>query len=667
MIPRRKTFLLAILLTAALVRSWAALRLPLAEGERLMALADATALRDGGLPALAERAAGQGGSLPVGLLYGLEGLALGEGTAWPVAVYAGRLLSAALGVAAVLLLALLDPLAGGLLALHTLAVAATGRLSGDALALLTALLAVLALQRAKHSRDWKFWLSAPALGATAAHTPAALPLLPALLTLARREKKATRSDLVFYSVLALLACILLRPALWRAAWPPYPRIAAPQLWTQTLLLLGRSLPAQRHPDAFLYPAPDALILLLALPGLYREWHGRRWVVIWAVSGLLFLPVWPGGGQQNILLLLPPLCLAASATVRFLLARLREHETYWHWLRQMVPAPPLAFWLLAGALLTAFVVGYTAFTLELTLGRLGWSHLTAENSPLPDNTVYALAPADAGRMMLATGGGVALWSPPPAADRPARWQVWTQDNAPLPAERVRAVLRDGEGAWWFGTDAGPVRYDGARWRAFRAADLGLKGERVHALALGEDGRVWVGTEGGVAFWDGAAWTPLPGAEGVYALAVEGNRVWIGTGKGLSRLDTTTGLEAHFAGFAAGVSALLVEGEGRVWAGTMGDGLGLWDGQGWRFYRPGGDGLPHGFVTALAAAGPGAIWVGTAHPTEVGGTLSRFDGQRWEHLTPTNSGFSAAEPLAITWDGVGSWWIGTRTAGVDILRR
>jgi ligand-binding sensor domain-containing protein len=381
-------------------------------------------------------------------------------------------------------------------------------------------------------------------------------------------------------------------------------------------------------------------------------------------------------------LTPALCLSASAAIRWGYDLLHEDEDYLAWFRQMVPSPPLAFWIAIGALAVALAVGYTAWTLELTLGRLGWSHYTTDNTLLPSNTVYDLlgpAGSDDTGMVLATERGAAIWSPPQVTDLPDEWRLFTAENSGLPGDRVLVVARDPGGGLWFGTDAGVGRYDRGAWQTYQPGDMGLMPGQVYALAAGADGRVWVGTESGVAVREagGEAWTAFTasnsglGDNWVWALAVEprpgGDRLWAGTQAGLSRLDTATGVWTTIdEDFGAGVRALFLDAAGGLWAGTQGAGLARWDGIEWMFYRTANSDIPFNTVNAIAEVAAGVLWIGTARPAEVGGGLAEFDGDTWQTLTTRNSGFSGAEPLAFAEDARGRWWIGTRTAGVDVYQ-
>jgi hypothetical protein len=722
---RRWAVLASIVLLALLLRGWAVMRLPTDFDEPTYleaAFHYADALRAGDWNAVIDYQENREHPALVKLLYGLVVLALGEEPGTVVAQLASRALSALLGTLAVLVLAILDPLAGGLLAVHTLAVKYTSQVYLEALPHLASIGAVLAFSRVPSGRDratnsrpvagrpmagLAFWLSALALGVTAAGKLTYLPVILPILYLAIWEKRLRWHDLLLYGAAAVAVFWLLNPTLWHN---PLGRLAdslffhlrysqgarveaAGYPWYQPLYWLSHSGPSVWHPEVFFYFALDGPIFLLALPGLYWEWRERRWVVVWIVTSVVVLLLWPTKWPQYTLVVTPALCLAASSAVRHLYRALRQHEDYWAWARQMIPVPPLSFWVMLAALGLLVVAIYTSTTMELTLGRIGWSHLRTETSLLPSDTVYAIVPQPgdgaAQGMVLGTGRGAAIWSPRETTDLPDRWLVYTPENSGLPHSRVLAIARSGPDLW-FGTEGGLARLSGDEWQSFGADDLGLAAAPVYALAVGSDGRLWVGTGAGAAVYDGQTWTPYTAArsglddDGVLSLAIQtrggerssdstqsdGDLIWFGTRRGVSWLDTETGGWLSFAGDFdpswGGVPALLVDSAGRLWAGTIGGGLGLWDGTAWQFYRTSNADIPFNTVQSLAEVEPGVLWIGVAPPTEVGGVLAEFDGQAWKEYTPRNSGFSGAEPLTIAQDAEGRWWIGTRTAGVDVYQ-
>ncbi len=698
--------LVGIVLLAIIVRGWASLRLSVDFDEPTYletAFDYARALKNGDLAGVIDYDENREHPALVKLVYGFMILGLGLDTDWQAALYIGRLVSALFGVLAVLVLALFDPLAGGLLAVHTMVVKYTSQVYLEALPHLASLVSVLALTRSRGDRDRWFWLSALALGLTAAGKFSYLPIVLVLLYIAIWDKRTRWYNLLLYGVVALAIFWILNPTLWRepvtrladslffhARYSQGPRVEQSGYpWHRPLAWISRSWPSLWHPDAFIYPALDGPVFLLALPGLYWEWKERRWVVVWIAISLFFLLVWPTKWPQYTLVLTPALCMSAATALRHIYDWLRERETYWDWFRQMIPVPPLSFWILSGVVIMAVAGIYTAATLDLTLGRLGWSHMTIESSFLPSNIVYDLLVGSdqdlAEGMVLATERGAAFWLPPETTDLPDRWTILTTENSGLPSDRVLSLARDTSGNIWFGTEAGLAGHEQGQWQTYQAGDMGLIEDRVYALAPGSDGRLWVGTSTGAAIFEAGTWEPLTTANSglvdnwVTTIIVqptpEGDRVWFGTEKGISRLDTSSGEWTSFTeGFDQGVGALLLGDDGSLWAGTLGNGLGRWDGQDWQFYWTGNSEIPNNTVTALAEKEPGVLWVGTAEPMEAGGALAEFsipddpteDEGEWRLYATRNSGFSAAEPLIIVQDREGRWWIGTRTTGVDIYQ-
>ena len=64
-------------------------------------------------------------------------------------------------------------------------------------------------------------------------------------------------------------------------------------------------------------------------------------------------------------------------------------------------------------------------------------------------------------------------------------------------RVRAILQDNAGHFWFGTYGGGVsRYDGDVFRHMRRDD-GLPHDRIYDIIEGRNGDVWIATAGGLA--------------------------------------------------------------------------------------------------------------------------------------------------------------------------
>jgi diguanylate cyclase (GGDEF)-like protein len=186
--------------------------------------------------------------------------------------------------------------------------------------------------------------------------------------------------------------------------------------------------------------------------------------------------------------------------------------------------------------------------------------------------------------------------------------------------------------YVGTVRGLYRVDGAA----RAASLVTLPQRdphawVNALLL-DDGVLWVagysdglwgGTPGSAAPLFGPAESARLNDRGVTSLVRgPGRDLWIGTMNGLDRLDLDSrAIEriepdpASPAGFPARfVSSMLIDRQGRLWAGTYGGGIAVMTGRAAdgrpQFRRLGpADGLPHLNIDKLLLDGQGRVWAGT----------------------------------------------------------
>jgi len=77
--------------------------------------------------------------------------------------------------------------------------------------------------------------------------------------------------------------------------------------------------------------------------------------------------------------------------------------------------------------------------------------------------------------------------------PIHYQLTTEDG--LPSNCVYDVYLDAEGYYWFGTDNGVARYDGARFKNFSIAD-GLTDNEVFVVKGDKSGRIWFLTSNGL---------------------------------------------------------------------------------------------------------------------------------------------------------------------------
>lgn len=266
----------------------------------------------------------------VKLVYGISIYANGSANNYTEALHTGRLVSAIFGVIGTIIIALIDPFAGGLMAIHALVVKYSSQAYLEAIPLAFMTLSVFAfLKTKKEKRDTWFWLSAFALGATTAGKFTYTPVLIVMLAyLAFVDKKISFRWMAVFGVIAIASFFLLNITLWHE---PFNRIvealeyhAAYQRgehvkevgfpWHQPFIWLFVETPGDWHGGIFLYDI-DPYIAAFAFAGIPREWKERRWLVVWLVSGIIFLLLWNTKWPQYVLIIVPSICLMAAESAR----------------------------------------------------------------------------------------------------------------------------------------------------------------------------------------------------------------------------------------------------------------------------------------------------------------------------------------------------------------
>lgn len=244
---------------------------------------------------------------------------------------AGRLTSAIFGALEVLALAILNPLAGFFLAIHTFTIKYTSQIYLEAFPALTSLLCVIAYSKSKRKINIWLVLSAMMLGMTAAskyiYAVCGIAVLIHWVFQNREEGlkgwlRLTFPKLLLWGVLSLVFFFLFDPFLWthpiqhlkesitfnvnysqgsQVASAGYP------FW-QPLVWVFTSVPW--HPGVFAI-AVDGLTAFLAAFGFKRQWEKDSIFVVWFVTALIFLFLWPTHWPQYILILTAPLSLIAA--------------------------------------------------------------------------------------------------------------------------------------------------------------------------------------------------------------------------------------------------------------------------------------------------------------------------------------------------------------------
>lgn len=207
--------------------------------------------------------------------------------------------------------------------------------------------------------------------------------------------------------------------------------------------------------------------------------------------------------------------------------------------------------------------------------------------------------------------------------PANAQRFTTTDG-LPSNVIHAILEDRHGYLWFASDDGLARFDGRRFRIWRR-EQGLPDNRVLALAQDVQGQLWLGTSQGqlvrlsadrqqVESFDARRFPSMGDAPLLAVLPDDEGAVWFGTqGQGLFRLGADRRLRQFLPTVRGdGVPDRVIEhlvrtADGSVWVGTPG-GLARW--REGRFSMPSPALLAKAPVTALLVDGAGRLWVGGA---------------------------------------------------------
>ncbi len=300
-----------------------------------------------------------------------------------------------------------------------------------------------------------------------------------------------------------------------------------------------------------------------------------------------------------------------------------------------------------------------------------------------------------------------------------WVVYNTSNSSLVDNRINAIVIDGEGNKWIGTDGGGNRFNEGSWQEF-TDQLTFNGPvgvsaRVNAIAVGKDESVWFGLAGGGVrvynrFGQKYVWmnftAPDLTSDMVYGLAVDNfNNTWIGTSLGVSRYipSATEPQTGTWRRYMSGNSPIpdepikcvgINQNDNTTWFGTYSHGVVSYDGDiNWDLSSPSDAPLPIISMTFnyhnVAWFGTYADWVyeysvATTEWTRLGdsmqagqlpdnfvnavvvgnnvwfGTnkgLTKYDGSTWTTWNKSNSQLPDDEVKALAFDRKGNLWIGT----------
>ncbi len=205
-------------------------------------------------------------------------------------------------------------------------------------------------------------------------------------------------------------------------------------------------------------------------------------------------------------------------------------------------------------------------------------------------------------------------------------------AELSSSFVRCIYKDSRGFVWLGTGTGLVRYDGTTTHLYEAGAGAntIPDNRINAIIEDLHNNLWIGTAQGLVIYDRS----------------RDNFIDVNTiEKNVNQLSNQY------------VTSLAADGQGRIWIGTYGNGINVYDPSTFTFsYLEDGSALnaipPANYVTSLVHA-DGIVWTSTK------GGLRRFDARSMKILaTPvTDASLASKEITNVKCDDAGNVWIAT----------
>jgi hypothetical protein len=275
---------------------------------------------------------------------------------------------------------------------------------------------------------------------------------------------------------------------------------------------------------------------------------------------------------------------------------------------------------------------------------GWQVYTDSNSDLPNNYLYAGSVCPDGRIAIGHIDGVVLFDGSTFTPIPEIGNFATIDG----------VACDANGTIWAAHFQGVSRFADGQWSTFGSENLAggeSANELVYDVEAAPDGKVWVVTSRSVAVYENDSWTVYQEGQGFdgsrffNALALDANgRPWAAHSSGVDVFENGAWTSVEKTDFSSPQS-LAVDAQGRVWFGTIIDGVHFYNGNTWTIYNRASNTLSSDFVTSIAADGGGRVWFGTTYG------LTVFDGSNWQTFLMSNSGLgdNDVEFVIVTKDG------------------
>ena len=223
--------------------------------------------------------------------------------------------------------------------------------------------------------------------------------------------------------------------------------------------------------------------------------------------------------------------------------------------------------------------------------------------------------------------------------------------------VYSLCTDREGSLWMGLESNGLARLRTKQLTTISSDDGLPNDSTRSVFQDSAGNTWIGTASGFASIKQGRIIAYNNFEGrrigavrSFAEDTDGN-MWIGAGQDLLLLKAGRLKRCPDWTGTAEIKALYRDRGGRIWVGTDGDGVFVFDGGKIKPLTT-SDGLAANHIRFILQDHSDAIWIAT-----FGGGVSKYAEGRFTTYT-TDDGLAGNRVLAIDEDDEGSLWFATR---------
>ena len=268
----------------------------------------------------------------VKLVYGASMLPHGDKPTLVQRLGSTRGVALVAGIGLVGMVAWVHPIAGVILATHTIHAKYSSQAYLDSLPLLWMTIAMILGWSARARIGSGRGIAAAACWG-AACAGKWIHGLPGLVLVAAVPGWSSRIRVV---ATALACAWVLDPTAWFGPWGRWTEMVdlhvgyasalpAPSQWWHPWLHLGSGGPARWHPEAFPVSL-DGVWLVLALVGLALNWRDRwaRFLAAWWAVPMLLFTVWDTRWPQHAMVVVVPVCLLADLGLRGMVTRASRH-------------------------------------------------------------------------------------------------------------------------------------------------------------------------------------------------------------------------------------------------------------------------------------------------------------------------------------------------------